>query len=88
MALRAIDLIKVKRSGKVKGRTVADGSSQRSYIGKDESSSPAIHDDSLMASLAIDALEDRDVATVDVAGAFLKSRYERFRVNSGHRAST
>ena len=31
-ALRAINLIKVKRCGKVKGRTCADGSGQRKYV--------------------------------------------------------
>ena len=41
-ALRAINLIKLKRCGKVKGRTCADGSIQRGYISKEDSSSPTI----------------------------------------------
>ena len=71
-ALRAIDLIKIKRSGKIKGRTVADGSTQRAYISKEDSTSPAAHLDSLIATLVVDAMENREVATADVAGAYLK----------------
>ena len=41
-ALRAINLIKLKRCGKVKGRTCTDGSVQRGYISKEDSSSPTI----------------------------------------------
>lgn len=72
-ALRAIDLIKIKRSGKIKGRTVADGSTQRAYISKEDSTSPAAHPDSLIATLVVDAMEDREVATADIAGAYLKA---------------
>ena len=72
-ALNAIDLIKLKRSGKLKGRTVADGRKQRSIYSKDDVSSPALSQDGFFASLAIDALERRFIATSDVAGAFLKA---------------
>ena len=41
-ALQAINLIKLKRCGKVKGRTCADGSVQRGYISKEDSLSPTI----------------------------------------------
>ena len=75
-ALNAIDLIKLKRSGKVKGRTVADGRKQRSIYSKEEVSSPALSQDGFFASLAIDALERRFIATSDVAGAFLKANME------------
>ena len=36
-ALRAIDLIKIKRSDKIKGRAVADGCVQRNFISKEDS---------------------------------------------------
>ena len=41
-ALRAINLIKEKRCGKLKGRTVADGSMQRNRYTKEETTSPTI----------------------------------------------
>ena len=72
-ALNAIDLIKHKRCGKVKGRTVADGRKQRPYFEKHDSTSPALSFEGFIASIAIDAMEERDVAITDVAGAFLKA---------------
>ena len=70
-ALRAINLIKEKRCGKIKGRTCADGRPQRAYTQREDASSPTIFLESLMASLLIDAHEERDVAIFDVPGAYL-----------------
>ena len=72
-ALNAIDLIKEKRSGKIKGRTVADGRKQRSLYEKADTSSPALSQDGFFLSLAVDAMEKRHIATADIAGAFLKA---------------
>ena len=72
-SLNAIDLIKEKRSGKIKGRTVCDGRKQRTVYTTAEVSSPALSQDGFFASLAIDALEGRHIATSDIAGAFLKA---------------
>ena len=71
-ALRAMNLIKEKRCGKIKGRTVANGRSQRSLYDKSETASPTLAKDALMLSILIDAYEGRDVATADIAGAYLK----------------
>ena len=70
-ALRAINLIKLKRCGKVKGRTCADGSVQRGYISKEDSSSPTISLQALFATWIIDSIEDRKVQTFDVPGVYL-----------------
>jgi hypothetical protein len=70
--LRLITVIKEKRCGKIKGRAVADGRPQRNYIPREEAASPTVSLESLILSLMIDAHEGRDVATADVAGAFLK----------------
>jgi hypothetical protein len=72
-ALRAINLIKEKRDGRLKGRTVADGRSQRPLYEKHETASPTVSTDALLLTVAIDANEGRDVATADVAGAYLKA---------------
>ena len=69
-ALRAIVLIKKKRCGKIKCRTVADGRPQKKIFTKDETTSPTVLLEALLLSLLIDAKEERDVATGNVGGAF------------------
>ena len=71
--LRAINVIKEKRCGKIKGRHCADGSVQRDWYEKHETSSPTLSTDALLLSLIVDAHEGRDVATADVAGAYLNA---------------
>jgi Reverse transcriptase (RNA-dependent DNA polymerase) len=77
-SLRAVNLIKEKRNGDIKGRTCADGSVQRSLYDKSETTSPTVANDALMYSLIIDAKERRDVATADVVGAYLNADMEDF----------
>ena len=72
-ALQVIDLIKEKRCGKIKGRTVVDGRGQRDDYEKIETSSKALTLEAFISTLAIDAFEGRDIAIADVAGAFLKA---------------
>ena len=48
---RAINLMKEKRRGKIKGRACADGSVQRVYVPRDEASSPTLSLESLLALL-------------------------------------
>ena len=57
---------------------MADGSVQRNVISKEDSTSPAAHYNSLIASVVIDAMEDRDIATCDIAGAYLKARMDDY----------
>ena len=71
-ALRAMNLIKEKRNGTLKGRTCADGSSQRQHLKQDESvASSTASLESMLTTLLIDAHEGRDVATF--AGACLQA---------------
>jgi hypothetical protein len=77
-ALHAISVVKEKRCGQIKGRTVADGRPQRQLYTKEETSSPTVSRDALMLSLLIDATEHRDVATANVAGAYLHAEMEAF----------
>ena len=79
-ALRAINLIKEKRCGRLKGRTVADGRPQRNMYDKSETASPTVGTDALMVSIIVDAHERRDVATADIAGAYLKAYMKDFTV--------
>eukprot|EP00980_Cylindrotheca_fusiformis_P023895 scaffold11143_cov110-Cylindrotheca_fusiformis.AAC.1 len=56
-ALRSITLVSEKRSGHIKGRTVADGRPQRKYKAPEDVHSPTVSTEGLMTSLAIDAKE-------------------------------
>lgn len=59
-ALRAINLIKEKRDGQLKGRTVADGRPQRTLYEKSQTASPTVSTDALMLSIIIDAAHTKD----------------------------
>ena len=60
-----------KRNETIKMRACADGNKERRYIKKEDSSSPTVYLESVIILLLIDATENRDVATVDIAGAHL-----------------
>jgi hypothetical protein len=71
-------VIKEKRCGQIKGCTVADGRPQRALYTKEEMSSPTVSTDALIMSILIDAWKHRDVATADVAGAYLHAKLDDF----------
>ena len=58
------------------GRTVADGNKQRGYIDKEDASSPTVATESVILTSIIDALEKRDVATVDIPNALIQTVVE------------
>jgi hypothetical protein len=72
-ALEYLMFLKRKRNGKVKGRGCADGRKQRAYIPREDATSPTAATMSVMLTAVIDALEDREVAIVDVPGAFMQA---------------
>jgi hypothetical protein len=79
-ALHAINLIKEKRSGILKGRTVADGHLQQYTYNKSQTASPTVSNDSLMETKLIDAYERQDVGNADMAGAYPKATMNNFVV--------
>ena len=72
-ALRYLMFLKQKRCGRIKGRGCADGRKQKVYKTKEETSSPTIHIESLFLSCMIDAMEKRNVVTLDIPGAFMQA---------------
>jgi hypothetical protein len=72
-ALGYLMYLKRKRSGKVKGRGCADGRKQRAYTAKEDASSPTVATEAVFLTAVIDALEERDVAVLDVPGAFMQA---------------
>ena len=72
-ALAYLMFLKEKRTGEIKGRGCADGRKQREHLTKEETSSPTVAIESVLISGTIDAHENRDVATIDVPGAFMQA---------------
>ena len=86
-ALRAINLIKEKRDGRLKARTCADGRPERKIYTKEDTTSPAISTDSLFTILIKAAKERRQIATWDIEGAYLLADQDRFVVGKFEGAS-
>ena len=70
--LGEVNLIKKKIYGTIKGTTCANGSKKIRYLIEAESiASPTVSLEELFIVLIIGAHKERDVATFDVAGAYL-----------------
>jgi hypothetical protein len=63
--------LKEKRDGTIKRRTCADGRKKCEGSTKSDATSPMIALEYVLITATIDAFERRDVAIVDVPGAFL-----------------
>jgi hypothetical protein len=61
-----------KRDGSVKGRTCANGSTQRKYMDRDEAASPTASTESILITATIDAKQNRDIMTADIPNAFVQ----------------
>ena len=75
MTLSYLMFLKQKQSGKKKARGCVDGRPQREYISKDKCRSPTVSLYALMASCVMDAIDEREVITVDIPGAFLQGEW-------------
>ena len=75
-ALGYLMFLTQKRTGQIKGRGCADGRKQRLNTPKDAASSPTVATESVLLSCVIDAKEGRDVATVDIPGAFMQGEQD------------
>ena len=73
-ALGYLMFLKKNRNGIIKGRICADGRPQRLCKSKDETSSPTACIESIFLTTIVDAHEERDVAVVDIPGAFLQTK--------------
>ena len=71
-------ILKKKRiDGNIKRRTVAGGNKQRSYITKEDASSPTVATEAVLMTCIIDAEENRDVAVIDIPNALIQMRVEK-----------
>jgi hypothetical protein len=55
-------------------RKVVGGNKQRDYIRKENVSSPIVLAEAVMFTCVINALEDQDIAIVDIPNAFAQTR--------------
>jgi hypothetical protein len=78
-ALSPLMNIVEKRNGRARTPAVTDGSKERTQPGykKEDGASPTIATDSIMITAAIDAHEQRNVATIDIPGAFLHASNDK-----------
>ncbi len=72
-SLRYLMFLSKKRCGRIKARGCADGRKQRETTKKEGASAPTVSIEAVMLSAVIDAMEGRDVATVDTPGAVMQA---------------
>ena len=74
-AIEALMFVTEKRNGQLKARKCAVGSKQRTFEGyqKSDGTAPTVSTDSVLITAALEAAERRDVATLDIPGAFLNT---------------
>jgi hypothetical protein len=70
-ALASLIFLKQKKDGTVKARACADGRKQRETTAEEDAASPTVSIESLFITCAIEASEGRDLAVIDLPGAFL-----------------
>ena len=66
-----------KKTGKVKAQHCANGSTQRNWMGKEDSSSPTVSARSLFLTAAIDSKERRHSKTADAPNAFVQTAVDK-----------
>ena len=62
---------KEKRDGSIKGHGVVDGRKQREKIEPKDTTSPTVSTEAVMLTATTNSLEGRDVAVVDIPGAYM-----------------
>ena len=72
-ALRVVNLIKLKRRGKLKGSMCANGEPQRKFVMREESKFPTITLEGILSTMVIDEYYDRKVATFELPRAYLRT---------------
>ena len=75
--MRSLIFLVEKRDGTIKGRLCVDGSTQRTWINKEEAGSPTVLLESLFLTSTIDAKERREVAIVDIPNAFILTENQK-----------
>ena len=72
-ALESLIFLTEKRDGNIKVRACANGSKQRQWMTKEDTSSPTVSLPAVLATAVIDAYEGREVAVIDIPNAFVQT---------------
>ena len=72
-AMESLIFLTEKKDGRLKARTVANGSVQRRWMEHEDTASPTTALESVLLSATINAREGRDVATVDIPNVFIQT---------------
>ena len=72
-ALEMLIFIKEKRNDTIKARVFADRGKQRKKYNNIDATSTTVSTEVVLISAVIDAYEERDVAVVDIPGAYLSA---------------
>jgi hypothetical protein len=72
-ALESLMFLKEKRDGTIKGRTCADGRKERETAEPGVATSPNVSLESVIITSTIEAYEGREVAVVNIPGAYLSA---------------
>jgi hypothetical protein len=76
-AMESLIFLVEKRDGTIKGRTCANGSTQREYMDRDEAASPMAMTESIIITGVIDAKQHRDIMTADIPNAFVQTDIDK-----------
>jgi hypothetical protein len=72
-AMESLIFLAEKRDETIKAPMCANGSTQRTYIAREEATSPTAATDAILITGGIEAKQRRDVMTLDVPNAFVKT---------------
>ena len=78
-AMESLLFLVEKRDGRLKARNCANGSTQREFMGKEESTSPTVLTESILLTCIIDAKEGCDVMTGDIPNAFVQTDANKYK---------
>jgi hypothetical protein len=84
-AMESLIFLVEKGDGSVKGRTCANGSTQRKYMDRDEAASPMASTESILITATIDAKQNRDIMTADIPNAFVQTDVDKKNYVKGER---
>ena len=79
-AMEGLMFVTEKRSGEMKGRLAYNGKPTRAWVGHEEKSSPTAATESILLTIAIDALQKRDIISIDIPNAFIQAKNPRKEV--------
>jgi hypothetical protein len=66
-------LVEEKQHGKIKARKVDGGNKQQDYITKEDVSSPTVLAEAAILTCVINALDNQDIAIIDIPNAFVQT---------------